>query len=210
MFDPHWRKIWRDTWLNKTRSLLVVLSIAVGSFAVGTVAHMWVVVGQDLKQSYQEINPAQVIIYTEEGFDEDFITFIRKLPQVAAVSARRSTLMKFQPAPDEAWYPIEVIATSDYEQLEVNRILPEKLFVPDPPAWPEPEVWPPPDKSVFVGTHFFSPGNVRFWARGAAGMSILVETAAGKQRIVPLPGRSMIYHKRQGSFFRDGVCFHHL
>ncbi len=204
MFDPHWRKIWRDTWLNKTRSLLVVLSIAVGSFAVGTVAHMWVVVGQDLKQSYQEINPAQVIIYTEEGFDEDFITFIRKLPQVAAVSARRSTLMKFQPAPDEAWYPIEVIATSDYEQLEVNRILPEKLFVPDPPAWPEPEVWPPPDKAFLLERTSLVLATLGFGREAQQGMSILVETAAGKQRIVPLPG--LVYDLSQTSAPFSGMA----
>lgn len=204
MFDPHWRKIWRDTWLNKTRSLLVVLSIAVGSFAVGTVAHMWVVVGQDLKQSYQEINPAQVIVYTEEGFDEDFITFIRKLPQVEAVSARRSTIMKFQPAPNEAWYPIQVIATSDYEQLEVNRILPEQLFVPDPAAWPEPEVWPPPDRAFLLERTSLVLATLGFGRETQQGMSILVETAAGKQRTVPLPG--LVYDLSQTSAPFSGMA----
>jgi putative ABC transport system permease protein len=32
-----WRKIWRDLWLNKARTALVVLSIAVSVFAVGTI-----------------------------------------------------------------------------------------------------------------------------------------------------------------------------
>ena len=32
-----WRKIWRDLWLNKARTVLVVLSIAVSVFAVGTI-----------------------------------------------------------------------------------------------------------------------------------------------------------------------------
>jgi putative ABC transport system permease protein len=32
-----WRKVWRDLWLNKARTVLVVLSIAVSVFAVGTI-----------------------------------------------------------------------------------------------------------------------------------------------------------------------------
>ena len=40
MFSPRWRKVLRDLWGNRRRTLLVVLSIAVGVFAVGTVAHM--------------------------------------------------------------------------------------------------------------------------------------------------------------------------
>ena len=35
MFSPRWRKVMRDLWLNKTRTALVVFSIAVGAFAVG-------------------------------------------------------------------------------------------------------------------------------------------------------------------------------
>ncbi len=38
MIRPRWRKVLRDLWSNKTRTLLVVLSIAVGVFAVGTIA----------------------------------------------------------------------------------------------------------------------------------------------------------------------------
>ena len=52
MFSPRWNKVIRDLWVNKTRTILVVLSIAVGVFAVGTVAHMQVIVSDDLNQSY--------------------------------------------------------------------------------------------------------------------------------------------------------------
>ncbi len=37
MLKPRWRKVLGDLWSNKTRTLLVVLSIAVGVFAVGMV-----------------------------------------------------------------------------------------------------------------------------------------------------------------------------
>jgi putative ABC transport system permease protein len=44
---PRWRKVLSDIWGNKTRTILVVLSIAIGVFAVGAVAHMNLIVGRD-------------------------------------------------------------------------------------------------------------------------------------------------------------------
>jgi putative ABC transport system permease protein len=38
MLRPRGHKVGRDLWLNKSRTLIVVLSIAVGVFAVGTLA----------------------------------------------------------------------------------------------------------------------------------------------------------------------------
>ena len=35
MLDPRWNKVLRDLWNNKLRTFLVVISIAVGVFAVG-------------------------------------------------------------------------------------------------------------------------------------------------------------------------------
>ena len=35
MFDMRWRKVLREVWCHKSRTTLVVLSIAVGVFGVG-------------------------------------------------------------------------------------------------------------------------------------------------------------------------------
>ena len=35
-----WQKVWSDLWSNKVRTMLAVLSIAVGVFAVGAVFGM--------------------------------------------------------------------------------------------------------------------------------------------------------------------------
>ena len=37
MLAPRWRKVFRDLWSNKTRTILVLLSIAVGVTAIGMV-----------------------------------------------------------------------------------------------------------------------------------------------------------------------------
>ena len=37
MLTPRWHKVIRDLWSNKTKTILVVLAIAVGLFAFGSV-----------------------------------------------------------------------------------------------------------------------------------------------------------------------------
>ncbi len=52
MRRPRWRKVWRDMWNNKQRTLLVVLSIAVGVFAIGTIATAHIILQRDLNGEY--------------------------------------------------------------------------------------------------------------------------------------------------------------
>ena len=50
---PRWRKVLRDLWLNKTRTSLVVFSIAVGVFAVGVIVNARIVLADNLRQTYR-------------------------------------------------------------------------------------------------------------------------------------------------------------
>ena len=48
---PRWSKVFSDLWENKTRTALVVASIAVGVFAIGTIISAYVILGQDINRS---------------------------------------------------------------------------------------------------------------------------------------------------------------
>ena len=48
MLSIRWGKVWRDLWGNKARTLLVVLSTAVGIFAFGTVASARILINREL------------------------------------------------------------------------------------------------------------------------------------------------------------------
>ena len=56
---PRWRKVWADLWGSKMRTLLVVLSIAVGVFAVGMVYSSYLMFSRDLTQSWTMAAPAK-------------------------------------------------------------------------------------------------------------------------------------------------------
>ena len=57
MLSPRWRKVLRDLWHNKTRTVLVVLSIAVGVFAVGMIVSTEIMMADDLSTSYAATDP---------------------------------------------------------------------------------------------------------------------------------------------------------
>ncbi len=188
MLNPRWKKVFRDIWSNKTRALLVILSIAVGGFALGTVLHLQVLVGGDLVQSYRDVSPAQIVIYTEEGFDQDFIAAMRRAPGVAAVQGRRSMIMKFRRTDNDTWYAIQLFALEDYENIEVNKVKPERIFDPDPGLWPQPNVWPPPKHALLLERTSLLMDSLGLGAHVKQGDSIFLETPTGKVREVPLVG----------------------
>ena len=70
---PRWRKVVRDLWLNKNRTIVVVLSIAVGVFAVGTIASSQIILSRDLSATYLATNPSHATILTFEAFDQDVV-----------------------------------------------------------------------------------------------------------------------------------------
>ena len=81
MVRPRWRKVMRDVYGNRTRTVLVVLSIAVGVFAVGTTAGTWVMMSRDLSADYAAIDPSSAILFTAP-FDEELIRSTRSMAGV--------------------------------------------------------------------------------------------------------------------------------
>ncbi|MBN1584722.1 MAG: ABC transporter permease, partial [Anaerolineae bacterium] len=187
MPSPRWRKVLRDLWRNKGRTLLVVISIAVGVFAVGTVIHMQVIVRQDMIGSYNGASPANATIYVEGEFDDDLVQAVRDMPEVAEAEGRRSVLVRFQLDPESGWYPMILFAIPDYENMKINVLQLEKEFGPAPSAWPGPVPLPPPENEVMIErTSCIIDRNGLIKAQ--LGDVALFETPMGKQREMRLSG----------------------
>jgi len=58
MLDPRWRKVLRDLWLHKSRTVLVVLAIAAGIAGAGAVLNTWALVRRVTREQYLASNPA--------------------------------------------------------------------------------------------------------------------------------------------------------
>src|SRR4051794_13552367 len=132
MVRPRWRKVMRDVWGNKTRTLLVVLSIAVGVFAVGTTAGTWVMMSRDLSADYAAIDPSSAILFTDP-VDDGLVTSIRDTPGVRAAEGRFDLTVRLRTAPDE-WRNLRLEAIDDYRNIPLDKVRPESGAWPPPPG----------------------------------------------------------------------------
>lgn len=146
MFSTRWRKVVRELWSNRTRTALVIASIAVGIFAVGTVQLLRSVILSELGVIYTAVNPSQATILTG-GVDEAQLDAIRRMPQVADVQGRSSLAVKVQTAPDK-WENLLVTAIDDFDDIRINRIQPIYTLPGNPDAGAERTVWPQKDEVV--------------------------------------------------------------
>ena len=59
MIKSRWVKVFNDLWGSKTRTMLIVLSIAVGLFAVGTIVSAQVILSEGMAESFAAaVHPA--------------------------------------------------------------------------------------------------------------------------------------------------------
>ncbi len=88
LLQTRWIKIFKDIWANRTRSLLVVLSIAVGIAAVGMINSAAYMVERNLNAEFARGDPAQLEIYLSP-FQKDLAKAVEGMREVQYADARR-------------------------------------------------------------------------------------------------------------------------
>src|SRR5512140_3633215 len=90
MLRARWYKVINDLFGNKTRTLLIVLSMSVGLFALGIILSARTILSEGLAESFAAINPSSGTVRTAELFDENFLQSVRAMKDVQDADARRS------------------------------------------------------------------------------------------------------------------------
>jgi putative ABC transport system permease protein len=182
MVSPRWRKVLRDLWGNKARTALVVLSIAIGVFAVGMIAGSQVTFSRELNDSWAAVNPADASLSTG-FFDDELLWTVRNMPQVEEADGRRNVYLRFRvdamgfqgdanPTQDDAsrWRSLQLFAYPDYGDIRIFQIRPER------------GAWPPPEHEVLIERA--SPD----WMGIQVGDLITVEAPNGRLRQLRVAG----------------------
>jgi ABC-type antimicrobial peptide transport system permease subunit len=100
MITPRWRKVFADLWNNKTRTLLTILTIAVGVMAVGFIRGMAVIVLADMNADYQAARPHEAILYTAP-FDESLVVAVQHVAGVLDAEGRSQISSRVIISPDK-------------------------------------------------------------------------------------------------------------
>ena len=103
---PRWSKVLSDLWGDKTRTILVASSVAVGVFAIGMIITAFAILGEDVDASFAASNPANIEV-TTDPFYSDLIRVIEKVPGVVDVEGRQISAARAKRG-DESWQDVQL------------------------------------------------------------------------------------------------------
>lgn len=123
MIAPRWRKVIRDLWDNKSRTVLVILSIAIGVFAFGGLFIARVIGEEALNGQYRLTNSAHISMNLP-AFDDYFVRWMARQPHVSAAQGRITYSVKLVEAGRS--HNLTLYAYDDYETIQIGYLFPQE------------------------------------------------------------------------------------
>jgi putative ABC transport system permease protein len=119
-----WRKVWRDMWHSKRRTLLVILATAVGVFSLGMVYGTSGMMRERMSEDYQEIAPSHINYFGISRFDRQVVETVRRMPGVADAEGGTRASLRWKLAGETAWRDGTgaLSARAEYEPQRMNRV----------------------------------------------------------------------------------------
>jgi len=120
--SSRWKKVWADFWSNKSRTVLTILTIAIGTFAVGFNVNFSLFMSESLESDFLSANPSEATISTSL-LDDKMVDIARSVPGADAVEGR-NILTANLILSDGQPIPIRFIAVEDPNELTVDLLKP--------------------------------------------------------------------------------------
>ncbi len=108
-----WYKIWFDLWHNKTRTLLAVLSVAAGAFAVGAIFGLSDQLSTTMDRSHQSVMPPHINVGLYDFVDRDALMNLETIPGVEGIEPYNNLSAMYRLHPEDKWRQA-VIQLRDY------------------------------------------------------------------------------------------------
>jgi putative ABC transport system permease protein len=185
MLSPRWQKVLGDLRLNPMRSVLVVLSVAIGVFAVGTVTWSRSIVLESVAAGDAASHVAAAVL-TTSSFDQRVVQLARRQPGVRDAEGRMRITWRVKTGPhrfDDLW----LFAIPDFRHMRIDTIRPER------------GAWPPPPHEILLERSSLSAVN------GSPGGRVTLERANGSQRDMTIAGTA--YDLNQVATPESGIVY---
>jgi putative ABC transport system permease protein len=114
-------KIWRDLWKNPSRTFLVVLSTAVGVFALGLVFGLFDEMRSRIAENHRATLPAYIHFHTAP-FDQDAVAETLREPGVTDAEGLVHVSFRWKLEGEADWQKGTLIARADYHTQHLDRI----------------------------------------------------------------------------------------
>ena len=163
-----WQKVIRDFWLERTRTILVVLAIALGIAAFSAVLSSSAILTRELDEGYLATNPASFTLATE-AIDDALLSAVAKHPGVAAVEARRTVGGRIKAGPVN-WRGLMLFVVKDYGDIRVSTLKPQA------------GAWPPAKGEILIERDALQV------AKAKIGDTVTVKTSGGEEQSLRVSG----------------------
>jgi putative ABC transport system permease protein len=120
MMRPRWQKVFSDLRGNLGRTFMVIASIAVGLFAFGVIATLYVVIRQDMRDGYAAVQPANIRLRTSY-VDDDMLSSVGDLPGIENIQGARTLNLQLLTGTD-SWTTIELHSQPDFANAPINQL----------------------------------------------------------------------------------------
>jgi len=117
-----WHKIWFDLWHNKTRTLLTVLSIAVGVFAMGAIFGMSDMMTTEMDRSHRSVIPPHITVNLEQQVEPEIIESLRDVPGVEDVEPFNEIGVQYKIHPGDEWRQGAIHMRGDFENQKYELV----------------------------------------------------------------------------------------
>ena len=167
MIRPRVRKVLRDVWHHKARTMLVVLAIAIGIVGAGAVLNTWSLLRRVTREGYLATNPASATIRTD-SIDAALLDRVRRLPGIDEVQARRTVYGRALVG--GTWRTAVLFAAADFAGATIGTLQPVL------------GAWPPTDGFLVVETSSVE------YAAAAIGEPVLVQLGDAEPQPLEVTG----------------------
>jgi putative ABC transport system permease protein len=94
-----WKTVWRDVFVHKGRTVQVVLSMAVGIFAVGLTLGMFVQMNERMSATWRSATPSHIHVGVGEGVTDSIVQAIGNMPGIAGAEGHINTAFRLKMLP---------------------------------------------------------------------------------------------------------------
>jgi putative ABC transport system permease protein len=164
-----WRKAIRDFWEESTRTMIVVLAIAVGISGFTAVLASYAILTRELNSGYLATNPASATLRTDV-VDDNLIAAVKATPGVRDVEPRRTIHGRIKHAGEGAGAPLVLFVIEDFDRIRISKLNRER------------GAWPPATGEILIERDAFQVARVHIGDR------VSVRTLNGPERSLRISG----------------------
>ena len=117
-----WYKVWFDLWQRKGRTLLAVISIAAGVFAVGTIFGMVDQLLSTMDARHVETNPSHINVVLGQRIDKATAEALLRIPGVAGVEVLNIWSTRYKTAGSDQWQSATIVMRDNYENQQFDNL----------------------------------------------------------------------------------------